>query len=198
MNLPNKITVSRIILAVLILIMLIFPWYQVGLEFPKYTINGSIIVDLKYIIAGVLFVIAALTDFVDGHLARKNNMVTDFGKVMDAIADKVLVNGLLVILACNGFISIVVPVVIITRDIFVDSIKMVAGNKKGAVGASYAGKAKTICVLVGITLVLFYNLPFELWNIKVADILILAGTVLSVISGCQYYLDNKDILFKEQ
>ncbi len=192
MNLPNKITVSRIILAILILLLLIFPWYQVGIEFPKYTISG-IVVDLKYIIAAVMFIIASLTDFLDGHIARKNNLVTDFGKVMDAIADKVLVNGLLVILACNGFISIIVPVVIITRDIFVDSIKMIAGEKKGAVGASIAGKLKTICMMIGLSLVLIYNLPFELWNIKVADILILIATILSVISGCQYYLNNKDI-----
>ena len=193
MNLPNKITISRIILAVLILVLLIFPWYQVGIEFPKYTISNNIIVDLKYIIAGILFIIASLTDFIDGHIARKNNLVTDFGKVMDAIADKVLVNGLLIILACNGFISIVVPVVIITRDIFVDSIKMIAGEKKGAVGASMAGKLKTIFMMVGLSLVLLYNLPFELWNIRIADILILIATILSVISGCQYYLVNKEI-----
>ena len=194
MNLPNKITITRIILSVYMLILLIFPWYQVGIEFPRYTISGTIVVDLKYIIGGVFFVIAAVTDFIDGHIARKYNLVTDFGKVMDAIADKILVNGLLIILACNGFISVVVPVVIITRDIFVDSIKMVAGNKKGAVGASLAGKAKTVCMLVGLSLVMFYNLPFELWNIRVADILILAATVLSVISGCQYYINNKELL----
>ena len=193
MNLPNKITVSRIIMAVMILVLLIFPWYQVGVEFPKFSISNNIVVDLKYIIAGILFIVASLTDFLDGYLARKNNLVTDFGKVMDAIADKVLVNGLLVILACNGFISVIVPVVIITRDIFVDSIKMIAGEKKGAVGARMTGKIKTACMMVGLALVLFYNLPFELWNIKIADILILIATVLSVISGCQYYLDNKDI-----
>lgn len=193
MNLPNKITISRIVLAICMLILLIFPWYQVGIEFPKYTINGSIIVDLKYIIGGILFVIAAVTDFIDGHIARKYNLVTDFGKAMDAIADKILVNGLLIILACNGFISLIVPVVIITRDIFVDSIKMVAGNKKGAVGASFLGKAKTMCMMIGLALVMFYNLPFELWNIRVADILILAATVLSVISACQYFINNKDV-----
>ncbi len=193
MNLPNKITVSRIILAIMILILLIFPWYQVGVEFPKYLIAQDIIVDLKYIIAAILFIIASVTDFLDGHIARKNNLVTDFGKVMDAIADKVLVNGLLVILAYNGFISIIVPVVIITRDIFVDSIKMIAGEKKGAVGASMLGKLKTIFMMVGLSLVLVYNLPFEIWNIRIADILILTATILSVMSACQYFLENKEI-----
>ena len=110
MNLPNKITVGRIILAVLIIILLLVPWYELGVEFPTYVIQGKIIVDLKYIIAGVLFVVASLTDFLDGYLARSRNLVTDFGKVMDAIADKILVNGLLIILAYDGLISIAVPV----------------------------------------------------------------------------------------
>lgn len=117
MNLPNKLTIGRIITAIVILIMLIIPWYNLGINFPTFNVAGKIVVDLKYIIAGVLFVLAALTDFLDGHIARSRNLVTDFGKVMDAIADKVLVNGLLIILAYDGFISIAIPVIIITRDI---------------------------------------------------------------------------------
>ena len=99
MNLPNKITMGRIILSIIILVMLVIPWYSVGVRVPTYIIGGKIVIDLKYIIAGVLFVIAALTDFLYGYIARSRNLVTDFGKVMDAIADKVLVNGLLIILA---------------------------------------------------------------------------------------------------
>ena len=121
MNLPNKITITRIITAIIILIMLMIPWHNMGITFPTFLIAGKITINLKYIIAGVLFVIAALTDFLDGRIARSKNLVTDFGKVMDAIADKVLVNGLLIIMAYDGFISIAIPVIIITRDIFVDS-----------------------------------------------------------------------------
>ena len=66
MNTANKITMSRIYMAIMVLIILLFPWHQVGLEIPTYTINGNIVVDLKHIIAGVLFVIASLTDFIDG------------------------------------------------------------------------------------------------------------------------------------
>lgn len=121
-------------------------------------------------------------------------MVTDFGKIMDAIADKILVNGVLIILACKGFVSVIIPVIVISRDTIVDSIKMVVGNKEGAVGASKAGKLKTICMMCGVTLMLFYNLPFELIGIRVADFLIILATVLSVISGVQYYLNYKDKL----
>lgn len=197
MNLPNKITMVRIFLAVILLVLLIFPFNLCGIEFPTYQVFGSITISLQYIIAGVIFLVAAMSDFVDGNLARKHNLVTDFGKVMDAIADKVLVNGVLIVLACNGLINVAIPVIVITRDIFVDSIKMVAGSKGKAVGASILGKLKTICMMTGLTLVFFYNLPFELLNIDVANGLLYVATVLSIISGIQYYQVNKEY-FKEK
>ncbi len=194
MNLPNKITVSRIILSILVLVLLIFPLEKIGINMSTVVIAGKVQVDLKYFICGFLFLIASVTDFIDGHIARKYNMVTDLGKVMDAIADKILVNGVLIILASQGFINVIIPVIVISRDTIVDCIKMVAGNKKGAVGASIAGKIKTICMMTGVTLMLFYNLPFELIGFRLADILIMLATVLSVISGVQYYLNYKDCL----
>lgn len=197
MNLPNKITMGRIVLSVLLLILLVFPFNLCGIDFPKYELFGTIDVDLKYIVGGIIFLIASLTDFIDGNIARKRNLVTDFGKVMDAIADKVLVNGVLIVLACNGIINEIVPVVIITRDIFVDSIKMVAGSKGKAVGASILGKLKTICMMSGLTLTFFYNIPFELINLDVANGLLYIACVLSIISGVQYYLVNKEY-FKEK
>ena len=197
MNLPNKITMARIVLSIMLLILLIFPFNLCGIEFPTYELFGTINVNLLYIIGGVIFLIASLTDFIDGNIARKRNLVTDFGKVMDAIADKVLVNGVLVVLACNGLISKVIPVIIITRDIFVDSIKMVAGSKGKAVGASILGKLKTICMMSGLTLTLFYNIPFELIGLDVANGLLYIACVLSIVSGVQYYLVNKEA-FKEK
>ena len=197
MNLPNKITLMRIGLAVIILLMLLMPWHQLGVKFPVYPVL-NVNMDIRYPICGVLFIIASLTDFLDGHIARSRKLVTDFGKVMDAIADKVLVNGLLIILAYNGFIPVVVPVIIIIRDIAVDSIKMVAGSKGKVVAASWYGKIKTACMMVGLSLVLFYNLPFEYFNLRVADLLIIVATVMSIISGCQYYIANKDLIFNDK
>lgn len=191
MNVPNKITICRIILSILLIILMIFPMNRIGIDFPEFQINGKIIIDSKYIICGIVFLVASLTDFLDGHLARKYNLVTDLGKVMDAIADKILVNAILIILAVNGYISVIVPVVIVSRDIIVDSIKMVAGQKSGAVGASKTGKIKTACMMVGVTLLFFYNLPFSLININPARTLIMIATVLSVISGVEYYVKNK-------
>ncbi len=198
MNLPNRITMARIFLSGLLIIMLIFPFYRLGYTFPTYVIaNGKSILDSKYLLAGAVFIIASLTDFLDGYLARKLNLVTDAGKVLDAIADKMLVNGILIILAVDNQISVIVPVVVIIRDIAVDSIKMIAGSKNGAVAASWTGKIKTACMMLGLSLLFFGNLPFELWNLRVADFLILIATVLSVVSGVQYYLNNKKYLFED-
>lgn len=197
MNLPNKITISRLIMSAIVLILLIVPMEKIGLDLPAVKVTEAIRVDVKYLIAGVLFLIASVTDFIDGHIARKYNIVTDFGKVMDAIADKLLVNGVLIVLACNGFINVIIPVIIVSRDTIVDSIKMVVGGKIGSVGASKAGKLKTIFMMCGVTLMLFYNLPFEIWGIRVADTLIMIATVLSIISGIEYYTKNRKYLLED-
>ena len=194
MNTANKITMSRIVLAVIMLIVLLFPWYQVGIDMPTYIINGSITVELKYIIAGVIFVIASLTDFIDGKVARKYNMVTDFGKMVDAISDKLLTNSVLIILGCSGKISAAIVVVIIARDIVVDSIKMVIGNKGHAVAAIGIAKVKTATLMIGIILTLFYNLPFELISLRISDFLLALAAILSVISGVKYYMMAKPYL----
>ena len=195
MNVPYRITLCRIILSILLLVLIIFPMEKIGIDFPEFKI-ANVIINSKYLICGVIFMIASLTDFLDGYLARKYNLVTDLGKVMDAIADKVLVNGVLIVLAVEGYISVVVPVVIVSRDIFVDSIKMVAGQKSGAVGASKAGKFKTAFMLVGITLLFFQDIPFSLLGVNfVSRTIIMIATVLSVISGIQYYVKNKKYLF---
>lgn len=187
MNLANKITMSRVILSIVIMILLLFPFEGLGLELPSYVIHGNIYVELKYIIAGVLFIIASLTDFFDGRVARKYNMVTDFGKMIDAISDKMLTNSLLVILAANGMISPVIAVIFIVRDIAVDSIKMVVGNKGHAVAAIGIAKLKTATLMTGLALTLFYNLPFELIGIRISDVLLIISAILSVISAFQYY-----------
>lgn len=197
MNLPNKITISRIILSFVVIIILLFPFDAVGIEIPKLFIDETIVIDLKYIIAGILFIIASLTDFLDGRLARKYNMVTDFGKMLDAIADKVLVNSVLIILASSGFISPIIPVVIIVRDSIVNSIKMIAGSKGNVVAAIKSGKIKTACLMTGIVLTLFYNLPFELFNIKVADALLVIACIFSISSAIQYYSMNKKYIFED-
>ncbi len=197
MNLANKITISRIVLTLLLIALLLFPFDELGISTYKLFVNEALVVDIKYLIAGVLFLVASLTDFLDGHIARKYKMVTDFGKMTDAIADKLLVNSVLIILAGQGMLHPVIPVIIVGRDTAVDVIKMIIGNKGHAVGAIKTGKYKTACMMVGVTLTLFYNLPFELLNVNVASIFIIIATILSVISGFQYYNMGK-VYLKEK
>lgn len=195
MNLPNRITLFRIFLTFVMILILLFPFYALNIEFKTYIVDGKIAVDSRYIIAGIIFMVASLTDFLDGYLARKNNMVTDFGKFLDAIADKVLVNAALIILSSRGFISPIITVIIISRDIIVDSIRMIASTNGKVIAAGKAGKLKTVFMMFGITLAMFYNLPFEIWNIDVDTVLIVIATVLSIYSGIGYYFANKDNLF---
>ncbi|MGN1358485.1 MAG: CDP-diacylglycerol--glycerol-3-phosphate 3-phosphatidyltransferase [Bacilli bacterium] len=194
MNTANKITMSRIYLAIAMLIVLLFPWHQVGIDMPTYVLNGNMTIELKYIIAGVLFVIASLTDFIDGKVARKYNMVTDFGKMIDAISDKILTNTLIVVLACDNMVHPVIAVIIIGRDIIVDSIKMLIGNKGKAVAAIKVAKFKTASLMIGLTLKLFYDLPFSLIPIRISDFLLILAAVLAIISGAKYYVMAKEYI----
>ncbi len=194
MKKENKITITRIIMSMIIILLLLFPFDEVGLEFPTYLVGGKVLVDLKYIIVGILFIIASLTDFLDGYVARKYNLVTDFGKMIDAISDKLLTNSVLIILACNGKISTIVAVVIVMRDIVVDSIKMVIGNQGAAVAAIGLAKVKTATLMVGIILTLFSNLPFELISLRISDFLLAIAAVLSIISAAKYYIMAKPYL----
>ena len=194
MNKANKITITRIIMSMIIILLLLFPFDEVGLEFPTYLVGGKVLVDLKYIIVGILFIIASLTDFLDGYVARKYNLVTDFGKMIDAISDKLLTNSVLIILACNGKISTIVAVVIVMRDIVVDSIKMVIGNQGAAVAEIGLAKVKTATLMVGIILTLFSNLPFELISLRISDFLLAIAAVLSIISAAKYYIMAKPYL----
>lgn len=194
MNLPNKITTIRIVLTAFIVAMLLFPFDSLGISSTKLFINEAVVVDLKYLIAGVLFILASITDFIDGYIARKYNLITDLGKMLDAIADKFLVNSVLIILSAQGLIHPIIPVIIVTRDTFVDIIKMIVGSKQKVVAAIKSGKYKTAFLMFGITLTLFNNLPFELINIQVSDVLLIIATALAIYSAIQYYQLNKKVL----
>ena len=193
MNTPTKLTVSRLILSLVIIFILLFPWSMINVTIPQVLVSG-VTVDIRYPIAGVLFIIASLTDFLDGYLARKNNQITNTGKMLDAIADKVLVDSVLIILACQGFVNAIVPVVIVLRDIVVDAIKMEAASKGKVVAAIKSGKIKTASLMVGTVLMLFYNLPFELVNVHVDIFLLYFATIMSIFSMYEYYTLNKNII----
>ena len=195
-NLPTKLTFLRIGLALLIIVLLLFPFYRIGFEFKTFLFH-SILIDVRYIMCGVIFIIASLTDYLDGYLARKNKEVTDFGKFTDAIADKVLINSVLVIFASQGFIPAIIPVIIIVRDVIVDAIRMNASSKGMVQAARMSGKIKTVSLMIGIILTFFYNLPFELFGLQISKFFLYFGSLMSLVSMVEYYNLNKKLLYSE-
>ena len=193
-NLPNKLTNLRLIISVIIIILLLFPFSMLNINFGKYLIEDTLIIDVKMIIAGVLFTIGTITDFLDGYLARKYNNESDYGKLMDPIADKLLVNSVLIILSSMGYIHAVVPVIVIMRDMVVNTLRMLAVNQGSIEAAKTTGKFKTAFLMIGIILKLFGNLPFGIINIEADDFFIIAGTALSLISGFEYIIAYKKYL----
>lgn len=196
MNVANKLTMLRIFLTVLLIGVLLFPFYMVNINIPTIMIS-TVMVDTRYLIAAVIFAIASFTDFLDGFIARKYNMVTDFGKMVDAIADKMLVNSTLIILSAQGFVAPIITVIIIFRDTVVDTIKMIAGSKGKVVAAIKTGKIKTAFLMFGVILTMCYNLPFEIFNLDIANFLLVLATIFSLISGIEYYVSNKELIFEK-
>lgn len=194
MNTPTKLTVARIIMSIIIVIIMIFPFSSIGIDIP--VLRFGIDVSLKYVICCVLFIVASFTDFLDGYLARKNKQVTDLGKMLDAIADKLLVNPILIIFASEGLIIPLVPVIIISRDIVVNAIKMEAARSGKAVAAIGSGKIKTASLMIGMVLLFLGDAPFIFINIRVDLLLIYFATIMSIVSMVEYFKLTKK-MFKE-
>lgn len=194
MNLPNKLTVTRLVLSLVIIVLLCVPLHSLGIELPKGPEFGGIALRWDYMIAGIIFIIASLTDFLDGYIARKKGLVTNAGKMLDAIADKVLVNSVLIILAAKGEINAIIPVVIVVRDIIVNAIKMEAASKGKVVAAIGSGKIKTASLMIGVILIFYGNMPFELIPLNVAEFFLYFATVMSIVSMIQYYNINKKLI----
>ncbi len=195
MNFPTKLTVTRIVLSILIMIIMVFPFETIGISLP--TLRTGVDISVKYLVCCLLFIVASLTDFFDGYLARKNNQVTDLGKMLDSIADKILVNPVLVIFASEGIISPIVPVVVVTRDIVVNAIKMEAASHGKVVAAIGSGKIKAAALMVGIVLLFISDVPFIYINVRIDLLLIYFATIMSLVSMVQYYNLNKHLFKKE-
>ena len=192
MNTPTKLTVSRIVMSIIIMGIMIFPFSNIGIDVP--VIRCGIDLNVKYVMCAFLFIVASFTDFLDGYLARKNNQVTDLGKMLDAIADKILVNPILIIFASEGVISPIVPVVVVTRDIVVNAIKMEASRKGKTVAAISSGKIKTASMMVGIVLLYLGDIPFIFMNVRIDLLLVYFATIMSLVSMVEYYRLNKNLI----
>lgn len=199
MNLPNKITLARICLIPLMIII------------PFLGIEGTIWYGLSYsnLIILAIFLIASFTDFLDGYLARKNNLVTTFGKFLDPIADKLLVLAALIMLVEAGSIPAWIPIIIAAREFIVSGIRMLAAGEGNVIAASWLGKIKTVSQMIAISLAFLDTSPFmrfisgELYNLALPlNILMSLAMIVSVVatiwSGLDYFIKSKDVVLKSK
>ena len=195
MNLPNKLTIFRIILVPIVCLVWLFPYDQFNLTIGYFEIY-DISVSYLNIIVLIIFCIASFTDFLDGQIARRNNLVTTFGKFADPIADKLLVNMMLILLGYKHMIPILPVVIMILRDIIVDGCRMIAAGQGVVVSAGILGKMKTAFQMFTIIFVLINNLPFEIWQIPISDILIWFTSFISIAGGYSYFMQIRKYIFE--
>ena len=176
MNLPNKLTILRVCM---------IPFFVFFLMTDFLGAAGNYV-------ATAIFVIASFTDMLDGKIARKYNLVTNFGKFMDPLADKLLVCSALICFIELGKISSIIVLVIIAREFIISGFRLVAADKGVVIAAGYWGKLKTVVQMVMIVVVLL-DIPFAAFEI-LEQVLIWASLVLTVVSLVDYLVKNKDVL----
>ena len=179
MNLPNKLTMFRVILIPFFVFFLLAPYFE---GYGNY-------------IAVAIFIVASLTDLLDGKIARKYNLVTNFGKFMDPLADKLLVCSAMICLIELGLLPAWIVIIIIAREFIISGFRLIASDNGVVIAASYWGKFKTTFQMLMI-IVLILNLPGRFFEI-LGLILTWVALILTVVSLCDYLIKNKDVL-KEQ
>ena len=210
MNLPTKLTVSRIVIVVVMLLGL----FTCDILYMAGILTMPMIgpINLAYFISFFLFVIASLTDMLDGKIARKYNLVTDMGKFLDPVADKLLVNLTLIYLAFPrhfgindaAYIPLFCVIIMIGRDLIIDAFRLVASTKGSVVAANIFGKLKTVFQMVAIPMVLLNSWPFAYfdadWNnyLRICNIAIYIATAMSLISLIIYLKQNWHILLEKK
>lgn len=199
MNLPNKITIARILL---IPVMMIVPFLGLNeIVFNDVTQGNLLIL--------IIFLIASFTDFLDGYIARKNNLITTFGKFLDPIADKLLVLAALIMLVEQGIVPAWIPVVISAREFIVSGIRMLAAGEGNVIAASMLGKIKTVSQMIAISLAFLSTNKFMQFidgtlqgGHLVLNVLMSLGMLVSVIatiwSGIDYFIKSKDVVLKSK
>lgn len=195
MNLPNKLTTIRLLSVPLFIIVYLIPYQSLGIEIPVFDVLSTSL-SLLDIILFLIFALSALTDYLDGYIARKHHLITTFGKFIDPIADKLIVNTTLLLLASTHDIHIIIPIIMISRDIIVDAIRLVASQKNVVLAASYLGKAKTMTQMIAICLLLLNNIVFAGLHIPMDQIMIWLATLISFVSGVDYFMKNRQYIME--
>lgn len=208
MNIPNRITLTRFFFAFLIIILYCLSFLPNASSFaPELGTTGFNWIDLT---CACIFIFASITDAIDGHIARSRNLITNFGKFMDPLADKFLVDSSLILLTTKMTISgefylfPLLTVLFIGRDLAVDGLRMVATSQGKVLAANIYGKIKTVLEMVVIPIIFLNGFPFNYFDLNgkgefeytyiITNVLALLALLASLISGFIYFKQNRDVL----
>ena len=204
-NIPNYLTIFRILLVPIIIILTCINFGPVVYSYKLNDLYESNFY-LSTIIAGALFIVASLTDFIDGFLARKYLWISNFGKLWDPLADKILVNSVMLVFAgCNTNnhmpIYFIIPILMVLRDIIVDGYRMFAASKNIVVAANMSGKLKTTAQMFAIIFIYFffnmnYN-PTNIWYWCVQNLMCWIALGFSLYSGVEYMIKITKLISKK-
>ena len=188
MNLPNKITLSRIFLIPVFILILSIP-----VDWGAWNI-GATDLPVTHFIAGMIFLIASLTDWLDGYFARKYNLITNMGKFLDPLADKLLVSAAFILLVELQLAPAWIVIFIISREFAVTGFRLVAAGEGVVLAASNMGKLKTVSQIAAIGFLLLHNFPFSYMNIPIDVVVLYIALILTVWSGLDYFIKNWHVL----
>lgn len=184
-NLANRITLARISLVPIVMFFLL-----VRLNLGKFTVLGHTLV-VSDLIAALIFIIASATDGLDGYIARSRKMVTNFGKFLDPLADKLLISAVLISLVEMGRLDAWVAIVIISREFAVTGLRAVAAAGGIVIAASKWGKWKTTFQIIAVAALVLNNFPFAILGIPFDLIMVYTMVVITIWSGIDYFVKNK-------
>jgi CDP-diacylglycerol--glycerol-3-phosphate 3-phosphatidyltransferase len=187
MNIPNRITVSRILLIPIFLIVMLAPFHWgnmhlLGVDLP-----------VTHFVGAMIFIFASATDWVDGYYARKHNLVTNMGKFLDPLADKLLVSAALIVLVELGYAPSWIVIIIISREFAVTGLRLLLAGEGEVVAANMLGKIKTWTQIVAISALLLHNIIFQMISFPFDIVALWVALIFTIWSGWDYFAKNSHV-----